>query len=175
MCWSQVHVDKCFCFVKNPSIHAFCCLIDPLTLFALFIYWGNVMQFTLVFALSVHLGRQSSTCSSQSSVLLFYWASNTSSFFFTPGVLQWPKTVAGLNPGIPCPQGAATNFKPEPPHTVAKAFHMCTLLGEWATLNTDQCQYKSQVTRILQQYAQVLVQVWALHAVPQKSMQKRCE
>ena len=65
------------------------------------------------------------------------------------GVLHWGKTVAGLTPGVKCPHdGVSTKQE-------AMAYHSCTLLGEWATLDTDQCQYTSPITRVLHQYAQV--------------------
>ena len=40
-------------------------------------------------------------------------------------------------------------------HNPPRAFHTCTNNGQWGTLNTAQCQYQSEKTKVLEQFAKV--------------------
>ena len=51
-------------------------------------------------------------------------------------------------------------------HNPPRAFHTCNNNGQWGTLNTAQCQYQSEKTKVLEQFAKVrimyILPVWAV-------------
>lgn len=66
------------------------------------------------------------------------------------GTFTWPKTVAGVTAVALCETGRASGYiAPSPP----RAYHTCSSEGGWEDLTVDQCQYESEVTRVLEQYA----------------------
>ena len=68
------------------------------------------------------------------------------------GKFMWRKTVSGVRVDLPCPNGRGSMYTGNaPPH----AFHTCNNDGNWEGLNTSQCQFESEVTRVLEQYAKV--------------------
>lgn len=73
-------------------------------------------------------------------------------FFFTvtvdnKGSYSWPKTVAGHVVELPCQAEIGLGY----------ARYNCTLDGRWSSLNTSVCPFVSETTRILQQYARVMI------------------
>lgn len=69
------------------------------------------------------------------------------------GIFAWPKTVSGITVDLPCASGRATGYKSKKP---PRAFHSCSDDGRWFNLDISQCQYASEVTRVLEQIAKGL-------------------
>ncbi|CAH1785132.1 unnamed protein product [Owenia fusiformis] len=65
------------------------------------------------------------------------------------GTFMWPKSVSGVVKDLPCHEGRASHYMGASP---PKAFYKCTDYGYWEDLDIDQCQYKSEMTRVLEQY-----------------------
>ncbi|XP_074644037.1 adhesion G protein-coupled receptor A3-like [Tubulanus polymorphus] len=64
------------------------------------------------------------------------------------GTFSWPKTVSGVSIEFPCSDRATTYRGKAPPH----AFFTCNKNGKWENLDTTQCQYIYEMTRVLEQY-----------------------
>ena len=78
------------------------------------------------------------------------------------GSFTWPKTVAGVTAVALCETGRASGYvAPSPP----RAYHRCSSEGRWEDLTVDQCQYESEVTRVLEQYAKVCHRHFTCHSI----------
>ena len=64
------------------------------------------------------------------------------------GMFRWPKTVRGIHMDLPCPYGGVVGG-------TGRAYYRCTDAGVWKNMNTTQCHYEREVTRVLQQYCKV--------------------
>ena len=68
------------------------------------------------------------------------------------GTFRWSKIVSGVRVDLACPSGPSSTYAGnKPPH----AFYTCDKSGSWKELDTSQCQFESEVTRVLEQYAKV--------------------
>ncbi|KAL0269452.1 UNVERIFIED_CONTAM: hypothetical protein PYX00_007178 [Menopon gallinae] len=68
------------------------------------------------------------------------------------GIYYWPKTIVGFTVDLPC-QGEQTNAlvnRVEP-----RAMYYCNESGYWENLNTSQCPYINENTKILEQFSRV--------------------
>lgn len=66
------------------------------------------------------------------------------------GTYIWPKTVVNFTVSLPC-QSVQINFD----ESVQQATYFCAENGEWKNLNTTNCSYISETTKILQQSSQM--------------------
>lgn len=68
------------------------------------------------------------------------------------GVYFWPKTIVGFTVDLPCegeqPTTALNMIEP-------RASYSCNESGYWENLNTTQCPYISETTKILEQFSRV--------------------
>ena len=62
------------------------------------------------------------------------------------GSYYWPKTLAGVVRSLPCSVGDYGKSSEE-----ENAYHSCDERGSWIELDTSNCPYHSEVTRILEQ------------------------
>uniref|UniRef100_A0A1B6D4N5 Ig-like domain-containing protein n=2 Tax=Clastoptera arizonana TaxID=38151 RepID=A0A1B6D4N5_9HEMI len=63
------------------------------------------------------------------------------------GVYNWPKTVLGNTVELQCTQESEIGYN--------KATYTCSDEGKWQDLNTSNCPYSNEVTRVLEQYSKV--------------------
>lgn len=70
------------------------------------------------------------------------------------GTFSWPKIVSGVRAHLVCPHGSSSSYVG---HAPSHAFYNCDNDGEWGDLDTSQCQFESEVTRVLEQYAKVRI------------------
>ena len=87
------------------------------------------------------------------------------------GSFTWPKTVAGVTAVTLCETGRASGYvAPSPP----RAYHRCSSEGGWEDLTVDQCQYESEVTRVLEQYAKVCHRRFTCHSQLHRLILPQC-
>ena len=68
------------------------------------------------------------------------------------GTFIWPKTVSGITIDLPCEKGRSVTYQGR---ALPQAFYRCNKWGQWEELDTGQCQYVNEVTRVLEQAALV--------------------
>ncbi|XP_064630086.1 adhesion G protein-coupled receptor A3-like isoform X2 [Lineus longissimus] len=66
------------------------------------------------------------------------------------GWFKWPKTVSGVSIEHVCETGRSASYHGK---AVPKAYYTCSAAGKWENLDTMQCQYMMEMTRVLEQYS----------------------